>query len=98
MAEAARGEGIAVVDLGRFELRNLTEAVELHELDCGLDARGHTIDPVCQMHVAHDGAAAHVRFEGVEYWLCSLECARRFTTSPADYVGSSAQPTADPTA
>lgn len=88
VAAAARVSGVGVVALGRFELRNMTEPLELYELECGLEALGHTIDPVCRMRVARDRAVGSIRFEGAEYWFCSLECAGRFTNSPLSYVDS----------
>jgi adenylate cyclase len=86
VAEAARAEGVGVVALGRFDLRHMTEPLELFELDCGLGGHGHTVDPVCRMRVARDHAVARVRFEGVEYWFCSMDCASRFTSEPRSYV------------
>ena len=88
VAEAARAQRIDVIDLGRFELRHITEPVELFELDCGLDA-GDTPDPVCRMRVGRDHAIATVRYGGSQYWFCSLECARRFTAAPTSFLRSS---------
>ena len=86
VAEAARAQRIDVIDLGRFELRHITDPVELFELDCGLDARGHTIDPVCRMRVGRDHAIATVRYGGNQYSFCSLESARRFTAAPTTFL------------
>lgn len=83
IAEAARSQGIDVVDLGAFDLRNIAKPVVLYEIDCGHDARGHTIDPVCRMRVARDRAAGSLRHQGVEYWFCSLDCAGRFAAQPS---------------
>ena len=52
VAEAARGLGVAVVDLGCFELRNIAEPVELFELEVFPLSAGTATDPVCRMQVA----------------------------------------------
>jgi adenylate cyclase len=74
------------VDLGEFELRNVTAAVHLFELSLGLDVGGVGIDPVCRMQVRRDRAGGRLRYQGTDYWLCSLVCAARFAADPATYV------------
>lgn len=74
------------VDLGDFELRNVTDVVHLFELSLGLDVGCIGIDPVCRMQVRRDRAGGRLRYEGTDYWLCSLECAARFAANPATYV------------
>jgi len=86
VADAARALGVGVVGLGPYQLRNITAPVEIFEIDCGHDSRGHTIDPVCRMRVDRDRAAGTLRHGDAEYWFCSLECAARFATSPAAYT------------
>jgi len=87
-ASAARASGVAVVSLGEFELRNVAEPVEVFEIDCGHDVRGHTIDPVCQMRVRRGAAAATLRHAGREFWFCSLDCVGRFAEHPERYSES----------
>lgn len=81
-------EFAALVDLGEFELRNLTEPVHLYEIQLGLD-HGHAgVDPVCRMRVERDHAGGRLRYAGTDYWLCSLACAARFAANPAAFVGA----------
>jgi adenylate cyclase len=44
------------------------------------------IDPVCHMAVDPDRAVARHVLDGVEYYLCSAECAARFEADPQHYV------------
>lgn len=76
----------ALVDLGEFEFRNLTEPVHLYEIQLGLDGGHAGIDPVCRMRVERDHAGGRLRYEGADYWLCSLACAARFAANPAAFV------------
>jgi class 3 adenylate cyclase len=86
VATAARAASTDVTDLGDFELRNIVDPVRLYEIDCGLDARGHTIDPVCRMRIPRDHAAGQLRHAGIEYSFCSLHCVARFATNPTLYT------------
>ena len=91
IAEAARGLGVGVVDLGWYDLRNVSDPVHLFEIDCGHDVRGHTIDPVCQMRVERSGAAGSLRHGGRQLWFCSLECVGRFAADPERYLDGNAR-------
>jgi adenylate cyclase len=86
IADVARQRGMAVTDLGDFVLRNLVEPVSIYEVHL-VASSSYVIDPVCRMRVdqAH---AIGVRYDGVDYWLCSLACAERFRESPSSYVPS----------
>jgi adenylate cyclase len=88
VAAAARGEGVEVSSLGMFTLRNVRDPVELFALEVceSLDAGADAIDPVCRMRVSRQQAAGQLRFDGVEYWFCSLGCAAAFAASPNAYV------------
>ena len=86
VAHAAERLGIEVIDLGSFELRNVSQAVEVFEIDCGHDVRGHTVDPVCRMRVKRSRASGSVRYAGREYLFCSLDCLGRFAADPTRYV------------
>lgn len=82
VADAARKSGVAVVDLGCFTLRNITEPVQLFELEVCPATAGTAIDPVCRMQVAIAEAAGHLRHRDRDYWFCSLNCAAAFATDP----------------
>jgi adenylate cyclase len=73
---------------GAQRLRHVAEPVEIFRAAReGEDRKGLPIDPVCRMGVDPGQAVGSLRFEGVEYYFCSLECVRAFTAAPHDYVG-----------
>ena len=83
VAAAARAEGFAVSSLGSVSLRNVRDPVELFDLQV-LPAVGgrDAIDPVCRMRVARERAAGQLRFNGVDYWFCSMSCVAQFSANP----------------
>jgi class 3 adenylate cyclase/YHS domain-containing protein len=87
VADQARTEGVAVVDLGTFGLKNIAEDVHLFELHIGPRVRGAVIDPVCRMRVEMDDAAGRLRVDGVDHWFCSLECAGKFLRDAGVTIG-----------
>jgi adenylate cyclase len=82
VAEAARATNVSVTALGRFELRNIAEPVELFRLDVPDAARATAVDPVCRMQVPLSSAAGRLRHRDREYWFCSLDCAGIFASDP----------------
>ncbi|HJT90727.1 MAG TPA: adenylate/guanylate cyclase domain-containing protein [Mycobacterium sp.] len=88
VAQHARDSGYGVIELGSFQLRNVTDPVELFALELGPVGDQMTIDPVCRMQVARDEAAGRLRHNDHAYWFCSLECASQFAANPSDYVVS----------
>ncbi len=48
-------------------------------------------DPVCQMQVEEDKAAATAEHGGKQYYFCSEGCKEKFTSDPEQYVQGSAQ-------
>jgi adenylate cyclase len=86
VAEAARAAGVEVTGLGPFVLRNVRDPIDLFALHVDTGSATDVIDPVCRMRVSRERAAGSLRFESVEYWFCSLDCAKRFATSPGDYT------------
>ncbi len=80
------GAAFSLIDLGEFEFRNITGAVHLFEVALGLDAGHAGIDPVCRMRVERDRAGGRLRYEGTDYWLCSLACVASFAADPASYI------------
>jgi YHS domain-containing protein/plastocyanin len=87
VADQARTEGVAVVDLGTFGLKNIAGDVHLFELHIGPRVRGAVIDPVCRMRVEMDDAAGRLRVDGVDHWFCSLECAGKFLRDAGVTIG-----------
>ena len=83
IAEQARRQGVDVVDLGGFVLKNVASEVELFEIHIGPRVRGAVVDPVCRMRVERDDAVGRLRVDGVDHWFCSLECASKFLRAAA---------------
>ncbi len=46
------------------------------------------IDPVCQMTVEPETAAASTEYQGKTYYFCALGCRDRFVSAPEKYAGS----------
>jgi len=67
---------VAATSLGRRPLRNVTEEVELLELDLGYTAGTWSVDPVCRMRV--DSPTLTVIRDGVTFSFCSDACKQRF--------------------
>lgn len=86
VAEVAREEGIHVVELGAFDLRNVAEPVTLYQLDLRPETAGTAIDPVCRMQVGRAYAAGRLRHLDTDYWFCSLSCVARFAGQPDAYT------------
>jgi adenylate cyclase len=82
VAQAARATGVPVTALGRFNLRNIAEPVELFQLEIGGETGATAVDPICRMQVPRASAAGRLRHRDRQYWFCSLECARIFTADP----------------
>lgn len=92
IADAARGAGIAVADLGAVHLKNVTGAISLYSLALVLGAAETPIDPVCQTAVDRRGAIGHLRHRGKEYWFCSLACAAAFASNPTWHASDAEEP------
>lgn len=86
VASTARALGMQVVDLGCFQLHNITEPIELFELELVPPPEAVSIDPVCRMQVDHAEAVGRLRHGGTDLWFCSLACVRAFVADPARYV------------
>lgn len=48
-------------------------------------------DPVCQMQVEEDKAAATAEHGGKQYYFCSEGCKEKFTSDPEQYTQGSGQ-------
>ncbi len=75
VADAARTVGVRVTELGELRLRNIGRPVRVFSLALVGDSSSEVVDPVCRMRVSPNTAPARLRFNGTEYWFCSLECA-----------------------
>lgn len=88
VAVAARSLGVPVVDLGCFQLRNVSEPVELFQVELVPPPEAVSIDPVCRMQVAHTTAAGRLRHDDTDLWFCSLACVKAFVDDPARYAAT----------
>lgn len=44
-------------------------------------------DPVCQMDVEPERAAAQSRYQGQTYYFCAVGCKAKFDAQPGKYLG-----------
>lgn len=86
VADAVRASHLEVERMGTFTLRNLRDPVELFRVSPRGAESSSVLDPVCRMLVEPDGAPARLRYEGTDYWFCSLDCAAKFAASPQAYA------------
>lgn len=86
VAHVARERAWPVTHLGDFLLRNLVEPVPVYAVQLVASDR-YAIDPVCRMRVDGDTAIG-VRYDGTDYWLCSMACAERFQDAPRLYASA----------
>lgn len=90
VAEAlAPPEAYSIEPLGEFKLRNIPEPLELFVLNMPGDSES-AIDPVCKMQIDRRSAAGQLVYEDERYFFCSLECAKKFVSSPGSFVNESA--------
>ena len=86
VAEAARRRGLATIALGPVDLRNVASAIDLFEIDLGLERPTGSTDPVCRMWIDHSRAAGQLRHGDRVYWFCSLTCVARFSGDPSAFA------------
>lgn len=86
IAEVAREEGLAVIEIGSVVLKNVSGAVALSSLGFMVGAIDSAIDPVCQAIVDRRAAVGQLRHQEVTYWFCSLTCAAAFASNPQFHV------------
>lgn len=82
VASVARDAGVAVVEIGEMEFKNVREPVSIYALASDDRAQHSATDPVCKMRVDRDSAAGRLRHEAVDYFFCGLTCAGAFATDP----------------
>jgi class 3 adenylate cyclase/YHS domain-containing protein len=92
IANAAHDLGIPVADLGAVLLKNVREAIQLYSLVLVVGVTDTPIDPVCRTPVDRRTAAGRLRFQGKEFWFCSLTCAAAFASNP-EWHRDSVRPT-----
>jgi adenylate cyclase len=92
IAEAARGLGIPVADIGEVALKNVRRMTFLYSMALMLGVTDTPIDPVCRNHVDRRTAAGRLRYINKEYWFCSLTCAAAFASNPEWHKNESVLP------
>ena len=92
VAEAARGLGIPVVEIGEVALKNVRRMTYLYAMALMLGVTDTPIDPVCRNHVERRTAAGRLRYLNKEYWFCSLTCAAAFASNPEWHKNESLPP------
>ncbi len=85
VAEPAAKAGYDARLLGAFNLRNLTDPVELYELTPCPQPHQRAIDPVCRMALDRASAPTCLSHAGHDHWFCSLDCAAAFAAEPDRY-------------
>lgn len=86
-AAAGDIEGIELEERGRRSFKNVAEPLLLYAAlrEGERTAVGLPVDPVCRMAVDPEHSAGTLRYEGVEYHFCSLDCAGKFAAAPERY-------------
>ncbi len=92
IAEAARGLGIPVVEIGEIALKNVRRLTHVYSMALMLGVTDTPIDPVCRNHVDRRAAAGRLRYVNKEYWFCSLTCAAAFASNPEWHKNESMLP------
>ena len=85
VAEPAADAGYDIGPLGAFDLRNLTDPVDLFELAPCPRPHQRAVDPVCRMAIDRTDAPARLSHNGRDHWFCSLDCAAAFAANPDSY-------------
>ncbi len=93
VAAAARDAGIPVAELGSVLLKNVRGAVTLFSLGLMVGAEATPIDPVCRVPVDRREAVGRLRYQGTEYFFCSMTCAAAFASNPGWHAAQSAEDT-----
>lgn len=82
---AGEVEGVALLERGRWTLRNVAAPVEVYAAvrQGAHSSAGLPIDPVCRMAVDPWHSVGRLSHDGVEYCFCPLGCAGAFTQDPS---------------
>lgn len=79
--------GLRLHERGRREFKNVSRPVVLYEVaKTETEAGDRVVDPVCRMALPPDRCAGWLRYEGAEYYFCSLGCLATFTSDPGLYA------------
>ena len=89
IAIAARAAGIPVAELGQVPLKNVRGEVALFSLGLVVGAEATPIDPVCRVPIDRREAVGRLRYQGTEYFFCSMTCAAAFASNPAWHAAES---------
>ena len=81
---AAAPEDLVFEPLGRQQLRNVSESLELFAIRA--ECAELPTDPVCRMRLSDFEGTGSIRFEGRTYHFCSIECIRKFAADPGAYA------------
>lgn len=87
VAQAAHETGFLVSSVGSARLRNIASPIELFEIELDdTHASSHIVDPVCRMRIEPALAVGSLRHDGLEWWFCSMECAKAFASAPDNFA------------
>ena len=86
LATAAETAGIPVTDLGPRILRNMNHPQVIFAIGLDSDCHCGQIDPVCRMRLPPQTAVTTRIDDSVQYRFCSVSCAQRFASHPAQFA------------
>jgi adenylate cyclase len=87
MLNAAGELGIPLRGCGEASFKNVSQPVALWQiLPPDRPVAWGATDPVCRMRVEPLSAPARLSHEGIDYYFCSLSCAKSFADSPPTYL------------
>ena len=91
IAEAARAAGIPVAELGAVPLKNVRGEIALFSLGLMVGGEATPIDPVCRVPIDRREAVGRLRYQGREYFFCSMTCAAAFASNPGWHAADSGE-------
>jgi adenylate cyclase len=80
LEQAKRPSRTEPFSVGTKTFRNVSTPIELFDI-CHDRSSDKFIDPICQMLVSPEAAAATLKHEGDTLYFCSVECLKRFVTT-----------------
>jgi class 3 adenylate cyclase len=84
---AGKLDGVEFRHHGLRRFKNVGEPVEVYRaVRLGEKTEGLPIDPVCRMAIDPGQAVGSLKFDGREYFFCSLECSQAFSAAPDAYA------------
>jgi adenylate cyclase len=82
----ALGRSVRLCPRGRQRFKNVAQWLNVYALVLDNPPPALPVDPVCHMAVDPARAFAHEVVDGIEYFLCSAECASAFAADPGAYT------------